>query len=224
MQEALDIQPISILLVDERQIYRDALRRMLEQERGLAVVGDVSNPRQAVALAQALEPAVLLVSLARRPLMRFMRSLQAVTGGRGHGRVIVFGTTDNQLERIHESQLGEFGVLAKEASTQALIESVRSGGIVQPSTAGPRRAGGDITPDRDDPAESGTAASFGLTAREIAIVAAVGRGESTRTIARRLEISSETVKSQMRRIYAKAGVWTRSELAAFALRHQLTDP
>ena len=67
------------------------------------------------------------------------------------------------------------------------------------------------------------APQFGLTSRELDIVAAVRRGESNRAIARRLALSEDTVKHHLTNVFDKTGVASRLELALFAMQHALGE-
>ena len=70
---------------------------------------------------------------------------------------------------------------------------------------------------------SATKLAFGLTSRELDIVAAVRRGDSNRAIARRFSLSEDTVKHHLTRVFDKTGVFSRLELAMFAIKHGLGE-
>ena len=66
--------------------------------------------------------------------------------------------------------------------------------------------------------------TFGLTARELDVVAAIVSGFTNREIAGKFSISEQTVKHHLRNIFDKVGVSNRLELALFAINHQLVSP
>ena len=118
------------------------------------------------------------------------------------------------------AQQGARGVVLKESATRTLIDGIYR--VME----GKLLIGGDIADDlalavrqsgsqRDRP--------FGLTPREIEIVEAVTAGDSNRDIAVRLDISLQTVKHHLTRVFDKTGTSTRLELALFAIRHGIAS-
>jgi len=83
-----------------------------------------------------------------------------------------------------------------------------------------------ITHDTDEtarPAPIGFVPTFGLTPRELDVVAAVRLGDSNRAIARRLAVAEDTVKHHLSSVFGKIGVRSRLELAVFAMEHRLGE-
>jgi two-component system, NarL family, nitrate/nitrite response regulator NarL len=217
---------VDILLVDEHLILREGLRKLLEGEPDFSVIGDVSDAEEAVRAARDLKPDVLIAGLSGRPLIRMMQTLHEEAGSASHQvRTIVLAASIEKTHIAQALQLGVSGILPKETTSQMLFESVRSvaGGDCW---IGRERLADLVETMRHPPAAAERQvrkARFGLTPRELEIVAAVRRGETNKAIARRFSITEDTVKHHLTRIFDKIGVFTRLELAIFAINFNLVQ-
>jgi len=219
-----DAAAIAILLVAEHLVLREGLRRLLEAEPGFTVIGDVSDPEDAVAVARTTEPIILVVGFSGRPLIRIVRTLHQLAPG-ASGRTIVLTTKIARPHVLQARELGVSEILLKEASSRMLVDTVRSvaaGGRNGRSTA-PSAAAEVVAAPAAPTNGSATKLAFGLTSRELDIVAAVRRGDSNRAIARRFSLSEDTVKHHLTRVFDKTGVFSRLELAMFAIKHGLGE-
>ncbi len=214
--------PVRILLADDHPIFRDGLRRLLENEPGFRVVGEASDGAEAVAMARKLKPDLLLLDLAmpKHPGLEAVREL-------GHSETptrILLLTAAVEKEQIVEAlQLGARGVVLKESATQLLLESIRA------VIAGQYWVGretisnlveylrGLLAPPPPAPKQK----KFGLTPRELEVVSAVVAGDTNKDIAVHYKISEDTVKHHLSNIFDKVGVSTRLELALFAVHQDL---
>jgi len=219
-----DAAAIAILLVAEHLVLREGLRQLLEAEPGFTVIGDVSDPEDAIAVARTMEPIILVVGFSGRPLIRIVRTLHQLAPG-ASGRTIVLTTKIARPHVLQARELGVSEILLKEASSRLLVETVRSvaaGGRNGRSTA-PSAAAEVVAAPAAPTNGSATKLAFGLTSRELDIVAAVRRGDSNRAIARRFSLSEDTVKHHLTRVFDKTGVFSRLELAMFAIKHGLGE-
>jgi len=219
-----DAAAIAILLVAEHLVLREGLRQLLEAEPGFTVIGDVSDPEDAIAVARTTEPIILVVGFSGRPLIRIVRTLHQLAPG-ASGRTIVLTTKIARPHVLQARELGVSEILLKEASSRLLVETVRSvaaGGRNGRSTA-PSAAAEVVAAPAAPTNGSATKLAFGLTSRELDIVAAVRRGDSNRAIARRFSLSEDTVKHHLTRVFDKTGVFSRLELAMFAIKHGLGE-
>jgi two-component system, NarL family, nitrate/nitrite response regulator NarL len=214
--------PIRIVIADDHPIFRDGLRKLLEEEPGLEVVGEAADGARAVELARQLKPDVLLLDLAmpRHPGLEALRDLKDGPIGL---RTIVLTAAIEKPQVIEALQLGACGVVLKESATQLLLKSIRAvvagemwigRGRVQDLVQYLRA--GDDAPPREEPARG-----FGLTPREQDIVETIVAGYSNREIARHLSISEDTVKNHLTNVFDKLGVSSRLELALFAVNHRI---
>ena len=106
-------QTIRIVIADDHPIFRDGLRRLLEAEPGLKVIGEASDGNDAVKLARQLKPDVMLLDLAmpRQPGLEALRDLS--TGGANGVKVILLTAAAEKHQIVEALQLGARGVVLK---------------------------------------------------------------------------------------------------------------
>ncbi len=213
---------IRILLADRQEIFRDGLKRLLESEPGFVAVGGTGDARQALQLVQDLDPDVLLLDLALHngDSLEILRTLAAT-----RHRVRTIGLIDGVEKSVQQAALrhGARGTIRKDSATSLLFRSIRTvfhdEHWICRDTAGPAvHETSDAVPQADIELQANR---FGLTRREMDIVAAVASGESNKRIARKLSLSEDTVKHHISHVFDKLGVFSRLELAVFAFNHDL---
>jgi DNA-binding NarL/FixJ family response regulator len=218
----VDASPGRILIADGHPISRDGLRRLLETEADFQVVGDAGDVAGTLQLVRRLEPDVLLLDLAMTRLGRsdVLRALAAVSG---LPRTVLLADGIAQEELITVLRLGVRGVVLREATTKLLCDSIRSV-LRDQYVLGPEQVR-DLVRAMVGSADASVASRnpFRLTRRQLDIVAAVAIGETNKEVARHFSISEETVKRHLSSIFDKLGVFSRLELAIFALNHGLID-
>jgi len=204
---------IRIVIADDHAIFRDGLRRLLATQEDFRIIGEASDGKEAIALANELRPDVLLLDLAmpRVPGMEVLRELahQDIAV-----RTILLTAAIQPFAVTSALQLGARGIVLKASPPELLLKSIRAVHegqfwVGSEAVTAWARTG--------QPSTSG----FGLTTREIEISSAIKEGNSNREIASKLAISEETVKRHLSNIYAKLGVSSRLELAVLASEQHL---
>jgi two-component system nitrate/nitrite response regulator NarL len=223
-------QPVRIVIADDHPIFRDGLRRLLEAEPDLKVMGEASDGAEAVTLARQLKPDILLLDLAmpKHPGLEALRDLStgAAAGAGGSStpvRVILLTAAAEKGQIVEALQLGARGVVLKDSATQLLlkaIHTVMSGEywVGRESVSNLVQYLRTLMQSSSDEARQ---RKFGLTPRELEIVSAVVAGYSNKEIAEYFKISEDTVKHHLSNIFDKLGVSTRLELALFAVNQSL---
>jgi DNA-binding NarL/FixJ family response regulator len=216
-------QPIRILIADDHPIFRDGLRRLLEAEPGLKVIGEAQDGAEAVRLTRQLRPDILLLDLAmpRHPGLEALRDLSV---GSGNGvRVILLTAAAEKHQIVEALQLGARGVVLKDSATQLLLKSIHT--VMTGEYWVGRESVSNLVQYLRTLVQSSSEESrqkkFGLTPRELEIVSAVVAGYSNKEIAEYFKISEDTVKHHLSNIFDKLGVSTRLELALFAVNQAL---
>jgi DNA-binding NarL/FixJ family response regulator len=211
------VRPVRIAIADDHQIFRDGLKRLLESEEGFTVVAEAADGVEAIQMALAKNPDLLLLDVAM-PRMDGLETLAALQAENTKIMLLTAGMEPTDLLRA--VRLGARGIVLKESATRSLIEGIHQ------VLAGKYVIGDGVA---DDPATAigqvppAAARPYNLTARELQVVSLIVAAASNRDMAERLGISLQTVKHHITNIFDKTGVSTRLELALLALRHGLAD-
>ncbi|MGA9073616.1 MAG: response regulator transcription factor [Candidatus Sulfotelmatobacter sp.] len=218
------LQPVCIAIADDHPIFRDGLRRLLEAEPNLKVVGEASDGAEAVKIVRQLKPDILLLDLAmpKHPGLEALRDL-SVGVNSTPVRVILLTAAAEKSQIVEALQLGARGVVLKDSATQLLIKAIQtvmSGEywVGRESVSNMMQYLRTLVQSSRDEAQQKT---FRLTPRELDIVSAVVAAYSNKEIAECLKITEDTVKHHLSNIFDKLGISTRLELALFAVNHSL---
>ena len=208
---------ITIVIADDHPLLRDALKRRLQEEPDLKVIGEAGSGVDVTRRVRELQPDLLLLDLKmpQKSGLEALSDLKEIY----KGKTILF-TAEIETKQIVEALLlGAQGVVLKSTATDLLIESIRTvmaGGY----WVGPKRVP-DLLAYLKSQMKESTRETFNLTPRELEIVSAVVAGLSNKEIAQHFKIAEDTVKHHLNNIFNKLGVSTRLELALFAINHKL---
>jgi two-component system, NarL family, nitrate/nitrite response regulator NarL len=214
-------QRIRVLLADDHAVFRQGLRRLLESERDFLVVGEASTAEEAVSMVSQLRPDILLLDLSM-PGGSGLDALSALAATDVPVKAVVLTAAIGREQVIRALQLGARGVLLKSSGADLIFKGLRT--IMAGQHWVDRQTVTDLVElirELSGSPRQPSSNKFGLTARQLQIVATVVAGLPNRDIARKLSISEDTVKHHLTQVYAKTGVSNRLELALFAIHHQL---
>jgi DNA-binding NarL/FixJ family response regulator len=217
----VDEAPARILIAGDRPIFRDGLKRLLETEPGLHVIGEAGDVPSTLQRVRQLRPDLLLFDLAISAAgLDILRALAATSL---LPRTIVLTGSIGPKELLIALRLGVRGIVLKESTTSSLCESIRRV-LADHWALGPDQVDDLVRATVGPPGEGVVRRNrFHLTPRQLQIVSAVAFGESNKEVAEHFSISEETVKRHLSNIFDKLGVFSRLELAIFALNHGLVD-
>jgi two-component system, NarL family, nitrate/nitrite response regulator NarL len=215
---------IRILIVDDHAIFRDGLRKLLESEPDLRVIGEAADGAEVVKLVPRLKPDILLLDLAM-PRSSGLEAVRELEVSHTEVRTILLVAAIEKDQLIEAIQLGARGVVLKESATQLLVKAIRS--VAAGRYWLGRESVSDVVQTLRDlmrrPEGETRQKNFGLTPRELEILATIVAGYTNKDIAQKFSISEQTVKHHLTNIFDKLGVSNRLELALFAVHHQLVQ-
>jgi DNA-binding NarL/FixJ family response regulator len=206
------MSPISVVIVDDHPVVRDGLRSMLAADPGFVVLGEAATGAEAVAVASAVSPDVVLMDL-RMPHMDGVAAIIALGELPVRTHVLVLTTYDTDSDVLAAIEAGATGYLLKDAPRDDLFRAIRAAArgeaTLAPSVA--TRLMGQLRSPAREP----------LSQRESEVLALIAEGTTNREAAAQLFISEATVKTHLLHIYAKLGVNDRAAAVAEAFRRGL---
>ncbi len=204
---------ISVVIIDDHQLVRYALRGLLESEADIRVVGEAASGEEAVAVCRAVRPDVVLLDL-HLPGMDGIEVCKRLLESHDPPRVLVLTSYDDDDEVFGALDVGASGYLMKDVSPSALIEAVRT--VAEGTTVLDAGVARRVIDGRSRPMD--VALADGLSTREIEVLKLMASGLSNREIASALWISESTVKSHVRNILRKLKQHDRTGAVLEAIR------
>ena len=204
--------PIRLLIADDHPVVRDGLSGMFAADPDFTVVGEAGDGSQALRLADAARPDVILMDL-RMPGMDGVTAIAELARRGNPARVLVLTTYDTDSYVLSAIEAGATGYLLKDAPRDELLRAVRAAAAGQ-SVLAPAVATRLMNRMRSPEPEV-------LSQRELEVLTLVAAGSTNREAAARLFISEATVKTHLLHIYAKLGVTDRAAAVAEAFNRGL---
>jgi DNA-binding NarL/FixJ family response regulator len=209
-------RPIRVLLADDHQLVRSGLAALLAGTEDIEVVGTAANGVEAVELARATTPDVVLMDLVM-PVMDGVEATRRLLREVPSSQVVVLTSFSDQERILGALDAGAIGYLLKDVDPAELIRGVRAAARgespLHPKAArsllSSRQAGSPPRADRPN---------VELTPREAEVLALLRKGLANKQIARSLGISQATVKAHLTSVFQRIGVTDRVQAAVWAER------
>lgn len=210
---------IRTYLIDDHNAVRQSVATMLETSDDIRVVGQAADVTTGTAEVIRLRPDVVLLDL-KLPGKGGLAAIPEILADAPSCKIVVFTMYDNPAFVWETINAGAAGYLLKTASKDELLHAIRSvasgGGYLHAAVTMPvlKRVAHDAR-------SSGSRRE--LSPRELQILESLSEGHSNKTIAHRLSLSEETVKSHLRSLYEKLGAADRAHAVSIALRQRLIE-
>lgn len=205
---------IRVLIAEDQALMRDGLRTILELEDGFSVVGTAADGEEALALALALRPDVVLMDV-QMPRLDGVQATARLAAALPAARVIILTTFDYDEYVFEGVKAGARGYLLKDTPAPELLAAIRrvhaGESIVQPSVAA--RLIAEFSRQRGAPQPPEDEA---LSEREREVLRLISDGLSNREIAARLALAEGTVKNYVSAILDKLHAANRTQAARLA--------
>jgi DNA-binding NarL/FixJ family response regulator len=204
-----------ILLVDDHKMFRSGVKALLEQERGLEVVGEASTGEEGVDRTRELKPDVVVMDLSM-PGSDGLEATRRITALGLKTKVLVLTVHAEEEYLVPVVEAGASGYLTKTSADLDLVEAIRV--VARGEVYLPPKATRLLLQHYKAGQSETSSGVQDLSAREQEVLALTAEGYSSREIGERLFISPKTVDTYRARIMEKLGLNHRSELVRFALR------
>ena len=205
---------IRILLVDDHQVVREGLRRMLELEADMEVVGEAGDAKEALTQVESLSPEVILMDI-KMPVVDGIKLTRQLKEKQPACNIIMLTLYDEYLTEAIEA--GAVGYLLKDVKREELVRAIRA--VHQGRSTLNLSLSRDQLAELAPPAESQQRVY--LSERELTILRMIADGVTTKEIASQLFLSQASVKRSVRLTFEKLGVRNRSEAVSEAYKRKL---
>jgi len=209
---------VNILIVDDHTLFRTGIRKMLEAEPDMHVVGEAATGREALVQARQLMPDVILMDV-KMPDMDGIEATRRLCREMPHVGVIFCTMFEDDEFVFAGLQAGGRGYILKDADPETMQRAIRAvahGESLLGSTVAQKvMRHFSALPDKQVPLVDD------LTPREVEVLKLIAEGLSNKEIAQDLTISEKTVKNHINNIFSKLHVYDRSQAMLYAIRQGL---
>jgi DNA-binding NarL/FixJ family response regulator len=213
------VRKIRIVLADDHRLFREGLRRLLEFESDIEVVGEAKDGLEAVELVLATDPDIVLLDI-NMPVMDGGQVISQLKGSHVRSKFVAITAYDDEEHMATLSSIGINGYILKSSSTTDLIAALRAinngESYVDPKVAGKllssfqkRRAEQDVM--------------LLLTQREKEVLFWLSQGFNNAEISIKMVLSEKTVKNHVSHLLKKLGLNDRTQAAVLAWRMGLVQ-
>jgi DNA-binding NarL/FixJ family response regulator len=208
---------IRVLIVDDHAIVREGLRTLLDEEDEFEVVGEAMRGTEALKLAPALQPDVILMDLVM-PEMDGIETIRHLRQNKVQSNVLVL-TSFSEDQRVRDAvQAGAIGYLLKDVLKHDLLRAIRAAARGEPT----------LHPEAQRvlmrQATNPVSLLEALTEREMDVLRLIAQGRSNKEIASQLHLTEGTVKGYVSTILDKLQVEDRTQAALYAVKHGVVEP
>lgn len=208
---AAPASPIRVLIVDDHPILREGVAAIIELQDDMVVAGNAANGAEAIVQFAALRPDVVLMDL-QMPGMAGVEAVEAIRADYPDARIIILTTYTGDAKALAAMRAGASGFLLKSSLRRELLGAIRA------VYRGQRHLHADVAQDI-----ALHAIHEQLTAREVEILQLIAGGHPNKQIAWRLGVGEETVKSNIKSIFAKLQVNDRTHAVTTAARRGIIE-
>ncbi|MDX3243250.1 MULTISPECIES: response regulator transcription factor [Streptomyces] len=217
-------KPARVVVADDQTVVREGIVMLLGLLPGVEVVGAAGDGDEAVRLVAELAPDVVLMDL-RMPRCDGVEATRRIRSEHPGTQVVVLTTYADDDSLFPALKAGARGYLTKDAGGDEIVRAVHSvlSGDAGLSPSVQRRLLERLSAPEPEPAEP-AAVPDGLTTREAEVLVLIAEGLSNQEIARRLSVSTATVKTHINNMFTKTGIKGRAQAVRYAYRMGLVRP
>lgn len=209
---------IKVFLVDDHELVRTGIRRILEDVRGIKVVGGADSGEDAVKWCRTEQADIVLMDM-NMPGIGGLEATKKILRFNPDMKVIVLTIHTENPFPTKVMQAGAAGYLTKGAGPDEMVNAIRmvqSGQRYLSPEIAQQMALSQFTPDSENPFKE-------LSERELQIMIMITKGEKVTDISEQLNLSPKTVNSYRYRLFSKLDISGDVELTHLAIRHGILD-
>lgn len=210
---------ISVLLVDDHVLFRQALRHLLETEQDIRIVGEASDGSQVEQLVEDERPDVVVMDISM-PAIDGIAATQILRDKYPSLGIIVLTMFAEDSQVIRAIRAGADGYLLKNIESSKVVDAIRAVARGE-SVVDPELATKVLNEFRRLSDVDGSNNIAGMTEREISLLQLVANGMSNKEIATELGLAESTVKNRLSILFQKLDVKDRTQAAIYAMTHGL---
>jgi DNA-binding NarL/FixJ family response regulator len=214
---------ITVLLAEDHTIVREGLRKLLEVEKDIRIVGEAEDGRQAVALVKKLHPAVVLMDIAM-PLLNGLEATRQIRKDVPATKVIILSAHGHAAFVKQATELGAAGFLLKQTSSTVLATAIREvqKGNTFFSPAIIRHVSGD-DPKSPDQGKVFKKKNNQLSSREVEVLQLIAEGQPNKQVAAELGVSFKTVDKHRQHLMGKLNIHDVAGLTRYAIAEGIIE-
>lgn len=209
---------VRVLIADDHAVVRQGLRAFLEVQQDIEVVGEAADGAEAVKLAGALGPDVVVMDLVM-PRLNGIEAIRQIHMAGSGAKVIVLTSFADDEKVFAAVRAGAAGYLLKDVRPQDLVEGIRTvmrgEALLNPAVAAKLM--------QEFAQEARPPAAKLLTEREMDVLRLIARGHSNKEIALALSVAEKTVKTHVSSILGKLHLADRTQAALYAVKERLVE-
>ncbi|MEW6232021.1 MAG: response regulator transcription factor [Chloroflexota bacterium] len=215
------MEGISILIADDHTLFRKGVRKMLEADEDMKVVGEAGTGREALERARALMPDVILMDI-KMPGLDGVEATRTLRREMPHVGIIFCTMFEDDEFVFRGLQAGGRGYILKDADPETMLRAIRAVAHGE-SLLSPTIAQKVLRQLAALPGEEAGRTPFydQLTPRELEVLKLIAEGQCNKEIAAALGLSEKTVKNHIANIFAKLQVYDRTQAMLYAIRKGL---
>lgn len=217
------MERVRVLIADDHPLIREGLRRVLELDSHIEIVGEVGDGQGAINLARSLHPDVILMDL-KMPGTSGVEASRVIRREIPEIKIIILTVAEDE-EMLEVIKTGASGYLLKDVEPAELLKSIydvlEGKPAFHPVVTG--RLLGEYNRLSSTTGSANEEGISALTEREKEVLSLIATGESNRGIARKLFISEKTVKNHITSIFRKIKVTDRTQAAIYAIKNHVVE-